>query len=208
MENITAYPLTWPNSKKQNLPHERREAPFGTKGSGRWKQKLTMRQALDRLDREINLLGGDNYIVSSNVELRLDGLPRSGRRDPENPAVSVYFNLGGDPICMPCDTFDRVADNIAGIAGHIEATRKIERYGVSSIAEMFTGFAALPSPDHKKSWREVFGAVDGASPTLENIKVRYKKLSKIRHPDNKSTGSTEKFQELQEAYEQAKREVV
>lgn len=57
-----------------------------------------------------------------------------------------------------------------------------------------------------RGWREVFSVKDGATPTLERLKVRYRAISKIRHPDNLQTGSKEKFQELQEAFEQAKRE--
>jgi phenylpropionate dioxygenase-like ring-hydroxylating dioxygenase large terminal subunit len=37
---------------------------------------------------------------------------------------------------MPCDRYTRVADNIAAIAAHIDATRAIERHGVDDCADL------------------------------------------------------------------------
>lgn len=198
-----AYPLQWPEGRSRKPKGQRKPAPFRSKRNSRFLQPLTVTEATQRLIRELDMLGAGCEVLSTNLEVRLDGLPRSGQRDPDDCGACVYFDLGGDAVAMPCDTYDTVAGNIAAIAAHIEATRKIERHGVASVKEMFTGFAALPSPDQKKSWREVFGwSHDGIPPTAR-LHDRYRELSKRRHPDS-PTGSTEKMQELSEAYEQAK----
>lgn len=207
--DVQAYPLQWPIARPRKSASQRRRAKFARKVSvpgQSWSrsQDLSVADAIERLDTEVvKLTGRRNFIISSNVEVRLDGLPYSNRKAPTDPAVAVYFKLGSDDICMPCDTFDRVADNIAAVAAHIEATRKIERNGVASVAEMFTGFSALPSPDHKKNWREVLGVKPDGNPSPERLKERYRELSKTRHPDS-ATGSDEKFKELTQAYQDAK----
>lgn len=53
--------------------------------------------ALARLKEELGRLGARYPVVSSNVELRRDGLPLSGRPEPHDPGVAVYFQLAGRP---------------------------------------------------------------------------------------------------------------
>lgn len=203
-----AFPLQWPISRPRNKSHTR--ANFGKKVSRTgqsWSQKesLTVAEALGRLQREIDLLGARNYILSSNVQIRLDGLPRSGQPEPADRGVAMYFTLAGKPHCLPCDRYDRVADNIAAIAKHIEATRAIERYGVASIAEMFTGFMALPEPA-RRTWRAVFGFGPTEPITASYLKERYRAKSKYTHPDSPG-GSKEAFEELTRAKDEALREI-
>ena len=95
-------------------------------------------------------------VLSSNVELRLDGQPRAGLRDPADPGVALYFQLDGKLIVLACDRYTTVAANMAAIAAHLDATRTIERHGVGTLEQMFAGFAALPAPG-KQPWRAVLG---------------------------------------------------
>ncbi|OAE43966.1 hypothetical protein [Brucella intermedia] len=165
-------------------------------------QSLSIADALGRLQREVDLLGAKQYVLSSNVELRLDGLPRSGQAEPKDRGVALYFHLGDKPHCLPCDRYDRVADNIAAIAKHIEATRAIERYGVADMAEMFAGFTALPPQGEKRNWRTVlnFAAFDHVTTAI--IEARFKKLAKELHPDVKG-GSHQAMADLNQAREEA-----
>jgi hypothetical protein len=101
---------------------------------------------------------------------------------------------------MPCDTYTEVEQNIAAIAKHIEATRAIERYGVASLAEMFTGFAALPPPGAKRPWREVLRV--GGSPSSEDIEAAYRRQAKDAHPDRPG-GSHDRMSELNAARDEA-----
>lgn len=147
MTHIPAYPLQWPMARPRT--DSPKDATFNKKvDNGRYTEtrSLSIADALDRLQREIDLLKVDDYVLSTNMPLRLDGLPRSNLGEPTDKGVALYFTLKGKPHCLPCDRYRRVADNIAAIAKHIEATRAIERYGVANMAEMFTAFTALPKP--------------------------------------------------------------
>jgi hypothetical protein len=110
-------------------------------------KSVTIAVARERLQREIDLLGGADAILSTNVELRLDGRPRSDRAEPPDAGVAFYFRLNGKPIVLACDKWDRVADNITAIAKHIEAMRGMDRWGVGNKAQAFAGYEALPAPE-------------------------------------------------------------
>lgn len=204
-----AFPLSWPHGRPRNKTPIR--ASFNTKhvpaGKAHIESKqLTVADALGRLQGELDRLKASDYILSSNVALRLDGLPRSGQGEPDDRGVALYFTLAGKPHCLPCDRYDRVADNIAAIAKHIEATRAIERYGVANMAEMFSGFAALPPPGRRRPWRVVLELED-MDPVYEvNITDEYRRLARKHHPD-RNGGSAEKMAELNVARDEALEEV-
>lgn len=200
-----AFPLQWPQGRPRKIPANRKRAKFSKDShNGRYVQKreLTVADALHRLQRELDMIGARYPVVSSNVELRLDGLPRSGQRDPEDPGVCVYFDLSQKPMAMPCDTYDRVADNIAAVAAHMEATRKIERHGVASVSEMFAGFEALPAPGqaHSQQWWVVLG-LERQTATVADVNAAYRRLAAGRHPD-KPGGSQAAMAELNIARDQ------
>lgn len=196
-----AFPLAWPAHRPRTA--HRKNATFNKKvNNGRYieTKDLTLADARDRLQRELERLGAKSVVLSTNVELRLDGLPRSGQPEPRDPGVALYFQLKGKPHCLPCDTFSRVADNIAALAAHIEASRKIERIGVADVAEVFVGFAALPAPKH---WSEILGV--SRSATRTEINEAYRELAKKRHPDR--GGSQELMAELNSARDAAERAI-
>mgnify|MGYP000712282402 CR=1 FL=1 len=142
-ETATRYPLTWPAGWKRTPTAQRARARFR---SGR--TELSIYEATQRLQGELERLerGIGGVVLSTNVETRLDGMPRSDRRAPADPGAAVYFRLKGQPRCLACDKWDRVADNIAAIAAHIEAIRAVDRYGVGTLDQAFAGYAALPAP--------------------------------------------------------------
>lgn len=150
-----AYPLAWPAYWPRRPAADRSTSRFSTlryqTGS---KGKLTTNEALQRLFSQIDRLRADNLVVSTNVAVRRDGFPFSNASTPDDPAVAVYFGLAGKPHCMPCDRWDRVADNIAAVGKHIEAMRGMERWGVGTIEAAFSGFKALPPPQ-TEHWSEV-----------------------------------------------------
>lgn len=150
-----------------------------------------------------------SVIISTNLPTRKDGFPYSNAREPEDSGVAVYFDLDNEKICLPCDRWDRVADNIAAIAAHIKATRDIERWGVADLKTAFAGFKALPengSPAVTKSWWEILGVEPNAK--YEQIRTARNKLAMIYHPDVPETGDEDKFKEIENAYKKAKKAFV
>src|SRR5437773_2514214 len=124
MSEPVAYPLQWP----PHVPRHkgtRPRAAFGKKvhvgganGVSSWKRSsdLTVADALARVQVELQRFGAVRLVVSTNIPVRRDGLPYSDRREPDDPGVAVYFRLRNRPYCLPCDRWNRVADNIAAVA--------------------------------------------------------------------------------------------
>ena len=190
MSNPTAYPLAWPARKPRTKPDARMGGRFNHKVEafseyrGRYQQtkELTVSVAVDRVLAELDRLGADRRyppVISTNLEVRLDGLPRSGQRKPLDPGVAVYFRVDGDPVVLATDRYDSVEANLAAVAAHIAASRAIERHGVGTLKEIFRGFAALPPAMAVDDWRAVLGNPD----TLADAEIQYRTRAKDAHPD-------------------------
>lgn len=209
--NDQRYPLQWPNAKPRTPNGSRQFGRFVTRreraGRGyKSNEPVTLSEAIKRLQDELDRLGAADFILSTNVALRLDGLPRGGQSAPADPGACVYFKLKGKAHALPCDRFTKVEQNIAAIAAHIEATRAIERYGVADMGELFR-FAALPAPgqDTARGWRTVLGFDEGDRPSAALIEKAYRKAASMSHPDK--GGSDARMAEVNTARDQAMREV-
>jgi hypothetical protein len=157
-------------------------------------------QAREFVFDQVRLMGGKELIVSSNLELRNDGLPRSKQRQPSDKGIAIYFEYKGKPMCFACDKWSAIEDNLWSIGRTVEALRQIERDGSSDMLERaFTGFAALPAPVGS-NWWEVLNIT--ASANKEEIEDAFRSLAKQYHPDM-AGGDTEKFIVVQKAYEAA-----
>lgn len=171
-----AYPLQWPSGWPRAT--QRKSAPFGQKGSS-GRVELTVAAARERLAGELDLLKAGLPILSTNIELRIDGQPRSGQPEPRDPGAAVYFQLDRQPTVLACDKWDRVADNIAALAKHIEALRGIDRWGVGTAKQAFAGYQALPAPEQ---WWQVLGISERAS--RAEIEAAFRAKAKVAHPDH------------------------
>jgi hypothetical protein len=154
---IDAYPLAWPAGWPRTKAADRRYSRFNTKepvyrdGVQAWKRTtdVTVAGATARVLTELAHFGAErgDVVISTNIELRRDGLPRSDRRPPDDPGVAVYWERDrGDRECMAIDLYTSVAGNLAAVAATIDAMRAIERHGGAQILKRaFQGFKALPS---------------------------------------------------------------
>jgi hypothetical protein len=211
MSARTAYPLSWPDGWKRTS--NRIAAAFGKAGQSIGNQRIGMRRlsvsdAVQRVLAELRRMNIsiDNVIVSTNVPLRLDGMPRSDQ-EPRDPGAAVYWQKGKQPMrCMAIDRYQRVADNLAAIAATLEAMRAIERHGGGAILERaFLGFAALPEKA-SQHWRETLG-IEG-TPTLELVETRFRALVQVYHPDkNTDPDARAKFEEIVQARDAARLEL-
>jgi hypothetical protein len=215
MTDITRSPLCWPSWFPRTSRFKRTHGKFGKRASGRsWGRKsLTLAQARSRVLQQLGMftrvgdchrVDPDNIIISSDLALRNDDLPRSGQRRPDDPGVAVYFELDGKQRCMPCDAYLRIEDNMAAIAATIEALRTLERHGSQMFEAAFTGFDALPSPDHLvgRSWRDV---LDYYGDSADEAKRAYMAARKRCHPDH--GGTTDAFHEVETAWATGSREL-
>lgn len=190
---ISASPLSWPTGQPRVRSRE----------FSRFDSKRTLSAATDGVCEQLRMMGARKFIVSTNLQLRRDGLPRSGQRMPDDPGVAVYFRLGDDDHVMACDRYLRLTDNMWAIAKTMEATRAIERYGVADLRQAFRGYKALPSPDEcsVRHWWLVLG-LPSATCSFWTAQAAYRKKLKDTHPDH--GGSTERLMEVQQAWEHAK----
>lgn len=210
MADVQRYPLQWPVGWKRSATTARVRARFGrahtwTNTNGQevygGRRDLSVADALARLEHELTLLGATNEAVSTNVRVRLDGLPRSGSPEPADPGAAVYFTLKGKPSCLACDRWTRVADNIAAIAAHVEAIRAVDRYGVGTMEQAFAGYAQLQAgPD---DWRSVFGL--GADATMDQVEQAFKVAARKAHPD--AGGNHDEMARLNRARDVARSEL-
>lgn len=158
-----------------------------------------MNEVRRELSNELDRLGARNPILSTNIRVRLDGLPYSNQSQPDDRGAAIYFDLKGKPVSLACDRWDRVEDNIWAIVKHIESLRGQDRWGVGNIEQAFRGYLALPERTSGSAWWEVLGVAVNAS--AEQVKDAYRLLAKKHHPD--SGGDTEMFHRVQEAFRMA-----
>ncbi len=221
MSEVHAYPLSWPVGWKRTSGGARKHALFSrgervysnTPGGSSWMRRrdLTVSDGTTRILDELGRMDvpARKVIISTNVQLRNDGLPRSGQREPEDPGAAVYWNTrNGEQRVMAIDMYTKVADNLAAIAATLEALRAIERHGGAAILDRaFTGFVALPAPvSGQKPWRQVFGF--GAEEDVSKVRLEgaYRTARSDAHPDREG-GSHEAFLAVQDAYAKAQREL-
>lgn len=165
-----------------------------------------METACHEVYRQLKLIGvGDyNVVISTNVELRRDGLPYSNAKRPNDPGAAVYFKVKGKPTVLACDKWPSVEENLWSIAMHVDALRSQERWGVGSVEQAFAGYTALPAPGGSgaATWYQILGVAHDAP--FEVAKEAYLRETKLCHPDSPG-GSHESQVRLNAAWDQARK---
>lgn len=202
---VPAFPLQWPHGWPRLAADSRRSARFVKN-----KRQISIAEAVDRVRSELARMRVSEHdlVISTNIPLRLDGFPRSDRAEPTDPGAAVYWRDstqdGWPARCMAVDLYDRVADNLAAIAATLDAMRAIERHGGAAILDRaFTGFTALDAPAGPH-WSAVLGVATAA--TFEVAQSAYRRLRSVAHPDKDKDGTSERFHEVQTAWDQFCRE--
>jgi DnaJ-domain-containing protein 1 len=197
-EEITNYPLVWPFGQKRTDARARKHARFSTRGYIGPRRKHSVHESARELEAEIRRMGGREMIISSNLRVKVNGLPYSSQKQPDDPGVAVYFKWNKRDLVFACDAWLTVEDNLWAIVKHIEALRGQERWGVGSLDQAFAGYMALPDPVTRKWW-EVLGVPSDSDDAT--IKSAYFRLAKIHHPD--AGGDPVLFDQVQKAYDLA-----
>lgn len=195
--NRQPFPLAWPDGWPRTPASERARPKFST----------GLAYARDSLLLEIRRLHGDNPVITSDLPVRLDGLPYAdGRGRGGDPAVAVYWlqAVKGRFIerVMACDRWDSHGGNMRAIALSIEALRGLDRWGGSDIVERaFQSFAALPPAAagmEAGDWRILFPGCY----SLDEVKLSYRRQAGALHTDH--GGNEVMMARLNAAYSAAK----
>jgi hypothetical protein len=163
-----SYPLTWPVGWPRAV--KRQAAAFT--------RQRTMVQAREHALNELRRLGARAVVISSNVQVRADGLPRSGQTEPSDRGVAVYFTLFDKPQVLACDKWLRTVDNLYAIGQHVYAVRAQARYGVGTLEQAFQGYLALTPPP--TDW-QILGVPPGSS--VQVINRAFRERAEHVHPD-------------------------
>src|SRR5690349_673542 len=170
MKSTRAYPLYWPEGWTRASFHK--VAKFGDH---------SVKESREVLANQVRLFGGKGLIISSNLNLTMDGNPRSNQRQPDDRGVAIFFKRNDIDMALACDIYTTVEDNMWALCRTLDALRQIERDGSPAlINRAFKGFKALPDPDAREWW-EVLGVERTAK--NEEIRSAYIKLAKQHHPD-------------------------
>ena len=192
MDSTRAYPLYWPEGWSRATSHK--SARFGDHSVNEGRRVVA---------DQVRLFGGRDLIISSNLELRLDGNPRSNQKQPVDRGVAIYFKRREQDVALACDIYMTVEDNLWALCRTLDALRQIERDGSPSlINRAFKGFAALPDPNVREWW-EVLNVPRTASAV--EIRMAYIRLAKQYHPDTGDNGGDPVlFDQVQKAYDLAR----
>lgn len=189
--SITAYPLQWPAGWKRAI--HRRTSKFKPGSFGRVR---------DELFSELRRMGAQQIVLSTNIPLKLDGMPYAKFASIADVGVAVYFTYKKKQMVFACDTWRTIEENTTSITRTIEALRGIERWGASEMLERaFTGFAQLEAPQ-KEEWWDVLQCNRHSS--VEIIKMQYRRLARDHHPDG--GGSDQMMAKINHAYDLALKE--
>lgn len=162
-----SWPVTWPRTKY------RKSSDFGAH---------SVAECVDEILRQLRLLSATGVVISTNLALRNDGLPRSNQANPNDSGAAVYFRLKGADRVLACDLWIKVEDNLWAIAKDIDATRGKLRWGVGTVEQAFAGYAALPAPAAADAWWVVLG-IPSQRASVDEINAAWKRLMRTAHPD-------------------------
>lgn len=189
---IEAYPLHWPDHFPRTT--SKLKSQFKTSLAG----------ALGNVQKSVHSFGKDSgkmcseLVISSNVTL--------GAANPKEGGVAIWFKWDELQLCIAVDRYHKVEENLQAIHLIVEARRTELRHGgLHVVRQTFLGFKALPAAATTKikaAWYDILQVKEHSS--QEAVRSNYLSLSKQHHPD-KPGGSQEKFAEVSEAWEMAKK---
>lgn len=110
------------------------------------------------LEYEVGRLDGHDLVVELDVQpgdIAATGQSLKGYARPNMPGVVVAFQSKHGPLVYATDRFDDWRANLRAIAKSLEALRAVDRYGVSSRGEQYTGWAQIEAGPSKQAAAEL-----------------------------------------------------
>lgn len=166
------------------------------------------------LEREVwNLKSVEAVMVLDVMErdIRTDG-ELTAKARPDTPRVGLlverYTGRPGsesqkrETLAFYCDRYTDWQDNVRAIALSLEALRKVDRYGVTSAGEQYTGWLALTDGkmthhDAARHLSTVTGIAVNTGDPQDTLRGAFLMARKLAHPD--AGGSHETFTKVEEA---------
>lgn len=196
---LTIRPIaSWPGVLRED--RQRVRSPFSSSYS----------DTMELLDRELRMLRATVTVVQIAVnegQVRRDG-KLYARAIPDHPGVILTFDTKAGHFRYAADRFTHWHDNLRAIALGLEALRKIERYGIGSGTEQYTGFLQLETPAAQRPMTrreaaEFIGQHGAYDPDAVLIHwpydgIYYRTCARKLHPDA-PYGNDALFKRLQEA---------
>jgi hypothetical protein len=191
--NYTFRPIDqWPRDKTKRP----KPTPFSS----------TYTQTLKLLGKELAALDAKQIIFQIDVpesQIRGDGLPYARAR-PDFQGVIVAFESKHGPLKYMTDVFNDWHENLRAIALGLEALRRVDRYGITSKGEQYTGWKQLPAVSEAKE--DAAGLIaslggedkDEVMNNADTARRAFRRAAKKVHEDKKG-GSREQFIRLMEA---------
>ena len=181
--------LDWPVGFERTPAHERTSYPHHF--------RLSRSEAFDSIVDELEKMDVDDYRVETAAPHTTAHPHRPyADRDPDDPAVVVYWTREGEQFAAPCDRWNNLRDNARAIAKYLDAKRALDRYGVETIGTEFAT-QALPSGDETgdAAPHQILGVSPDAD--AEAIRDAARERKKKHHPDR--GGDPETFKRVTRA---------
>lgn len=182
-------PLLWKDHIKPTL--NRKKSSF---------KAHTVFKSCKMLAQQLTRMKAKDCIITSNIPTNTNGFI-SAKNIGLNPGCSVYFKLNGMQKVIQVDSYLGADENLYAVAKSVEAIRNLDRWGGAQVMDgVFSGFAALPSPETVTTVAMIY-YFDGFN-SKASARAQYLDWCKKLHPDN--GGDATDFQEMKRQYEALK----
>jgi len=132
---VISHPLEWPEGWPTTTDTDRHQ--------GRIQEDFVV--AMEKLEKELGLFGAKDVRISTNVRVDKDGrnLPGTEGVRVANPGVGVIFTKEGEEYTIGYDGWSAVGNNLAHLAQHLLALRRIMDTGGKNLVEHLLKSSAL-----------------------------------------------------------------
>lgn len=179
-------------------PAEFERTPAGERQKNR-RFDVTLSQAFDDLEAELDLLDVDDFRYSFDADARkTDGRPYA-RANPDDPSFVLRWSMDGQQFAVACDRWSTLRDNVRSVGLYVREKRKMESRPVTTGESEFAN-ARLPSADDDAVAGEPPAhAILDVAPEADAdvVEAAYRERIRETHPDH--GGSPEAFQRVQRA---------
>jgi hypothetical protein len=160
---------------------------------------VSLTQAFDDLEGELDLLDVDEFRYSFDARQRQTDQRPYARASPDDPSFVLRWSMDGEQFAVACDRWSTLRDNVRSVGLYVREKRKMEGRPVTTGASEFAN-ARLPGAGEDALVGEPPAhVVLEVAPDAPDQVVReaYRERVKEVHPDN--GGSPEAFQRVQRA---------